>query len=376
MLHRIHSCIDTLKGRRKVWLVNMKSKLKRLLGLPQYDVLGLDIGSSSVRMVQLVRDKDGYTIVAAGVSDIEPVNGDSAAKEANAVKAVGKCLASSKATTRLAVCSVSGPEIAVRNFKFPPLQSEELEGAVRLEASQVCPFNVYDGIVDYEIQKKGESQDGVYGYLVAATNQVVQRKTRIAEKASLSCVLMDVDGLALLNCLSQSKKDPEQVSASAILDVGASCTMLAVMGENNLPFVRTVPYAGKDIVEQIASENNISPEIVMKEIYGSVQTTIPQENLQSSMEKACQKLVSDVAETLRYHSAQAKSSSVEQILVCGGFGMVRGFVDILNRQLPVKAILWNPFDIMRCTVGRQCLDVIQTHGPAMAVAAGLAMRSV
>ena len=376
MLHRIHSCVDTLNGRRKVWLVNMKSKWKRLLGLPQYDVLGLDIGSSSVRMVQLVKDKGGYTIVAAGVSDIEPVEGDSTAKEASTIKAVRKCLESSKATTQLAVCSVSGTEVAVRNFKFPPLEPEVLEGAMRLEASQVCPFNVDDGVVDYQIIPNSADDDGVAGVLVAATNQVIQRKTRIAENSSLSCVLMDVDGLALLNCLVESKKDPEEIKTSAILDVGASCTTLAVMGENNLPFVRTVPYAGKDVIEQIARENHVSPEIVMRDIYGSVETTIPQEKLQSSMEQACKKLVSDVAETLRYHSAQAKSSSVEQILVCGGFGMVKGFVDILNKQLPIKAILWNPFDVMRCTVGRQCLDVIQMYGPAMAVAVGLAMRTV
>jgi type IV pilus assembly protein PilM len=354
----------------------MQSKWKRLLGLPQYDVLGLDIGSSSVRMVQLVKDKDEYTIVAAGVSSVEQEDADNAAKEANVIKAIKKCLDSSKATTKLAVCSVTGPEVAVRNFKFPPLKSEELEGAVRLEASQVCPFNVYEGVVDYQIQPDGDSQDGVSGYLVAATNQVVKRKVRLAEKASLSCVMVDVDGLALLNCLSQSKKDPAQISTSAILDVGGSYTTLAIMGENNLPFIRTVPYAGKDIVEQIARENNVSPEVVMKEIYGSIQTTVPAGDLQKSMERACEKLVGDVAETLRYHSAQAKSSQVEQILVCGGFGMVRGLVDILNKQLPIKAILWNPFDSMRCTVGRQCLDVIQMYGPAMAVAVGLAMRSV
>jgi Tfp pilus assembly PilM family ATPase len=67
---------------------------------------------------------------------------------------------------------------------------------------------------------------------------------------------------------------------------------------------------------------------------------------------------------------------VEQILVCGSFGLVKGFIDILNQQLPIKAILWNPFDTMLCSVGRQCLDVIQVNGPAMAVAAGLAMRTV
>jgi len=94
------------------------------------------------------------------------------------------------------------------------------------------------------------------------------------------------------------------------------------------------------------------------------------------MEKASIKLVSDVAETLRYHSTQAKSTPVEQLLVCGTFGMGKGFVDILNKQLPIKVVLWNPFDTMKCSVDRQCLEVIQSKGPAMVVAAGLAMRSV
>ncbi len=380
MLNHISDCIDdfvfTWIVQRKGWIHYMKSKWRRLLGLKEYDVLGLDIGSSAVRMVQLHRDNKGFAVIAAGISDIEQSNGDGASKSDNAIKAVQKCLASAKPRTRLAVCSVSGPEVAVRNFRFPPLAPEALEGAVRLEASQVCPFNVDDGVVDYQIVESGAQQESVAGVLVAATNQVIKRKARIAEKASLNCVLMDVDGLALLNCLGESKKDSEQTGTSAILDVGASCTTLAVMGENNLPFVRTVPYAGKDIVAQIAGETNVSPEIVMKNIYGSAGPAIPEENLRLSLEKACQKLINDVAETLRYHSAQAKSSPVERILVCGGFGMVKGFVDILNKKLPVKAILWNPFDSMRCSVGRQCLGLIQADGPTMAVAAGLAMRTV
>jgi len=351
--------------------------LKQLLGLRQNDVLGLDIGSSSVRMVQLARKNGSYTVVAASISDIEQVGGDNSVKEANAVKAVQRCLASARTSTRLAVCSISGPEVAVRHFKFPPLQPEEIEGAVRLEVSQVCPFNADDSVVDYQIIQNGGEDNAANGVLVAATNEVIRRKINIVEKCSLNCVLMDVDGLALLNCLSESRKNSGQaINTVAILDVGASCTTLAVMGESNLPFVRTVPYAGNDIVAQIAQENNVSPEVVKKDIYGSTRPTIPPEDLQPSLEKACQKLVSDVAETLRYHSASVKSSTVEQILVCGGFGMVKGFVDILNRQLPIRTILWNPFDTMRCSIGQQCLDVIQANGPAMAVAAGLAMRTI
>ncbi len=380
-MNHIGSYVDglvfTLFGQRKGWSENaMRSQWKRLLGFTQDDVLGLDIGSSSVRMVQLARDNGGFSVVAASISGIEQADGDIAAREANTVKAVQRCMASARTHARWAVCSVSGPDVAVRHFNFPPLQPAELEGAVRLEASQVCPFNIDDGVVEYQLVQSSGMDNAAVGIIVAATNQVIQRKVRIVEKCSLNCVLMDVDGLALLNCLGESKKDGSRMSTSAILDVGASCTILAVMSEANLPFVRTVPYAGNDIVAQIAHENSVSPEIVKKDIYGSIRPTIPPENLRPSLEKACQKLVSDVAETLRYHSAQEKTSPVEQILVCGGFGMVKEFVDILNRQLPIRAILWNPFDTMRCSVGRQCLDVIQVNGPAMAVAAGLAMRSV
>ena len=354
----------------------MSVNWKRLFGFSQDDVLGLDIGSSSVRMIQLAKNGDGYTVVAAHVCDIKQDNTDAAFKEESIVQAVQKCMVYAMKNARWVVSSVSGPEVAVRPFRFPPLQTEELDGAVRLEASQVCPFNVDDGVVDYQMVPSDESDNAATGVLVAAPNDVIQRKTRIIEKANLSCVMMDVDGLALLNCLIAGKNTGTNISTTAVLDIGTSCTTLAVMGETGLPFVRTVPYAGNDIVDQIAKENNVSSKMLEDELYGFASPTIAPENLQASMEKASRKLVSDVADTLRYHSTQAKSLSVEQLLVCGTFGMVKGFVDILNKQLPIKAVLWNPFDTMKCTVDRQSLDVIQAKGPAMVVAAGLAMRSV
>jgi len=364
----LHSLAE--EGAESIMIFNWK----RFLGCSQDDVLGLDIGSSSVKMIQLAKSGDGYTVVAAHVCDIKRDNADVAVREESIVQAVQKCMVFARKNARWAVCSISGPEVAVRPFKFPPLQTEELDGAVRLEASQVCPFNVDEGVVDYQIIPSDESDNAVTGVLVAASNDVIQRKIRIVEKANMSCVMMDVDGLALLNCLNAGTGT--SIGTSAVLDIGTSCATLAVMGENGLPFVRTVPYAGNDIVAQIAKENNVSSKIVEDELYDSASPKIAPENLQASMEKASRKLVSDVAETLRYHGTQAKSASVEQLLVCGTFGMVKGFVDILNKQLPIKVVLWNPFDTMKCSVDRQCLEVIQSKGPAMVVAAGLAMRSV
>ena len=352
----------------------MNLDLKRLLKLQQAKVLGLDIGSSVVKMVQLCKDNDGYTVTAAGMVEIaDGTKDDKNLKEINTVGAIVNCLKSIGVQTRLAVCGVCGPEVAVRYFKFPVLPPEEIDGAVMLEASQICPFNVNDGAIDYQLIPNG--RDSIAGILVAATNEVIKRKTRLAKNASLDSVLMDVDGLALLNCFSEFEK-PNVGKASAILNVGSSYTNLVIMGENGLPFVRDMTYAGNSILEQIATERNISTETVREILFSSENSTQPQLDLGDSLAGACQKLITNVTETLRYYTAQEKSTVVEKIFLCGGFALAKGFAEFLSSQLTAPTMLWNPFDKIPCTAGRQCQDILRKNGPAMAVAAGLAMRAV
>ncbi len=347
---------------------------KQSLKLEKAEVLGLDIGSSEVKLIQLRKNNRGYAVIAAGVVDIAASEDNKNRREVNTVKAIRKCLESSAIQARLAVCSVCGPEVAVRHFKFPSLPPEEIEGAVLLEAAQVCPFNIDDGAVDYQLISNGK--DNVSGVLVAATNKLIKSKVQLAEKASLDCVLMDVDGLALLNCHSEYRKTRTGRTTTAILNVGGAYTTLAIMGDNNWPFIRDMAYAGNDIVRQIAIENDMSTERTRRILFGCENPTEPSITLCESLEKACQKLISDVTETLRYYTAQEKAPIAEKIFVCGDFALVKGFVELLDSQLPAKAVLWNPFDKIRCDGGRPCEDILQKDGPAMAVAAGLAMREI
>ncbi len=343
------------------------------LKLEKREVLGLDIGSSAVKIIQLRKDGADYTVTAAGMVDIAASEDNDNLIEINTVGAICKCLESTGIQTRLAVCSVCGPEVAVRDFKFPSLPSEEIEGAILLEASQVCPFSVDDSAVDYRLIS--DDDDETRGVLVAATNKLIERKVKLAEEASLSCVLMDVDGLALLNCFSECKA-PEAVRTTAILNVGGSYTSLAILGDNDLPFVRDMAYAGKDIIKQIATENNLSAEAVGKILFTGEIADHPKFELTDSLARACQKLIVDVSETLRYYTAQEKTAVVDNVFVCGSFALIKGFIELLDGQLPARAVLWNPFDKMRCDAGQPCRDMLAKKGPAMAVAAGLAMRSI
>jgi len=339
--------------------------------LEERRVLALDIGTWAVKVIQMDKDKGSYTVTAAGISEIAPSEGNNDERAMNTTRAIRECFDSTGIQTRMAVCGVSGPEVAVRYFKFPCLATEEIEGAVLLEAAQVCPFNVEDGAVDYQLISNGE--DNVTGILVAATNKLIKRKTELVDNASLDCVLMDVDGLALLNCLSEYEK-PKAGRATAILNVGSSFTTLAIVSDNGLPFVRDMAYAGEGIVEQIAMENDVSTETVRRVLSGD--SAASQLELRDNLEKACEKLIVDVTETLRYYTTQEKSAVVEKIFVCGGFSLLEGFTELLDRRLPATTMLWNPFDKIRCEAGRSCKDMLAKRGPGLAVAAGLAMRTI
>jgi len=343
--------------------------------------VGLDIGSSAVKLVALRKDDAGYTVTAAGIAEIAPAtsscqaDGDSEDnnhhRKTDTIKAIHECLASTGRKAKLAVCGLSGPEVAVRDFEFPLLSASEIDGAVSFEASQVCPLDAAESTVDYHLIP--DDDDKTRGILVAATNALIKSKEKLAKDSALKCVLMDVEGLALLNCF-KGLADGSDEPTTAILNVGSSGTTVAIMGGNGRPFIRDTTFAGDDIIKQIAADKYMSTEDVKGILSGD--SAGAQKELHDSLEKACLELIVNVSETLRYYATHEQSTPVEKILVCGGFALTKGFVELLNSRLEVEALLWNPFEKVPCDPAQQLGDICDKRGPALAVAAGLAMRTV
>jgi type IV pilus assembly protein PilM len=355
--------------------------LKKVLNLRKDKLFGLDIGSSSVKVIVLRKDESGYTVTGASILDIASAR-DYNHLKSNTVKAIRACMRSGGIKSKLAVCGVSGQEVAVRDFEFPFLPANEIAGAVKLEASQVCPFNASDSAVDYQLitdEDKHTYQDGndkkTKGVLVAATNTLIRQKVLLAREARLKCVLMDVDGLALLNCfwgLAAENDEPAYSQTTAILNVGASQSTLAIMDNKGRPFIRDMTYAGNHILDQIASECDIPVDQAKKALFDNE----PEMDLRSSFKRACEKLIADVAETLRFYSAQGNLKNIDILHVCGGFATAKGFIELLNEKLSTQAVIWNPFDKIKCDKRELSEEILSMKGPAMAVAAGLAMRSI
>jgi type IV pilus assembly protein PilM len=345
---------------------------KQLLNFEPSEVIGLDIGSSAVKSVILRKDGPGYTIAGAGLAEIAADR-----DHKSVVRAIRECFAltrlrsRNRLKTRLAVCGLSGPEVAVRDFEFSALADEDVEGAVLLEAAQVCPFNAEQAAIDYQLIPNGN--DKTQGVLVAATNMLITNKLQLVKEAGLKCVLMDIDGLALLNCLN-GLVDEQQRIGTAVLNVGGSYTTLAIMGEGDWPFIRDMNFAGDEILRQMAAGNDTAQETLRAMLFGDSPDS--QTEVGDSLEKASAELIGDVSETLRFYAAQKKSTLVKRIFVCGGFARARGFVELLGRRLGTDVLLWNPLDSMRCGASDKSKNIYKTAGPAMAVAAGLAMRLI
>jgi type IV pilus assembly protein PilM len=338
------------------------------------EVIGVDIGSFAVKIVQLRKSGSRWVVATAGIADIPgTAEGDKNPPETNTVRALRDCLLSTNIQTRRAVCSVSGPEVAVRCFDFPALPAEEISGAVRLEASQVCPFDIDDCAVSYQLTSNGTGN--VSGIMVAATKRLMERKRRYAKIASLDTVLMDVDGLALLNCFNEIEK-PDSGRTIAILNVGNSCANLMIMGGKSSLLVRDICFPGNQIAEEFKAGEGFSTRTTRKTPPADENMNQPRLELCQSFQKAFQQLVADVNETLGYYLARQKSMTVERVHVCGGFATIEGFVGLLDRQLSAKAVLWDPLAQLSCRAGWDYRDSLSERSPAMAVATGLAMRKI
>lgn len=355
---------------------------KRLL-YGSEDVFGLDVGSSYVKAVQLRQDEQGYSVVTAGWSQIAQDGANDRAKIDNVVKAIRKCIKSAQIKTKYAVCGISGPSVALRRFRFPAIGAEEIETAVLSEAQQACPFEQGQFIVDYQLfenntvddlrePSKSQKSRAIRGVLAAATMDIIGHKSQVVKAASLSCVLIDVDGLALLNCFLECEKH-ERGEPIGVICVGSKITNFAILGVDGVPFVRDISHAADEIVADIANKQNVSSQVVRDILDGSSDKDIAE--FEGSMERVCAGLTGDIVQTLRYYSAQ-EGQTVRRIYVCGGFARAKGFVELLDSQLPAEAVVWNPFERMHFDGSGSSAKMLKEHGCRLALAAGLAMRTI
>jgi type IV pilus assembly protein PilM len=365
-----------------------------MLGLQRRNLVGLDLDTSTVRMVQLRKEGGGYVVTKAAVCDIAPWGDAPQLRKLHTVQAIRQALASANITSTYAVCGLCGPEVVVRDFEFPPLTPEEIAGAVELEISQICPFLAEESTFDYQVTSSDDKQ--TMGFWVAATNDLIESTRQLVSEAGLHCALVDVAGLALLNLLRSETGDAASSPSlcQAVLNLGDSCVSIAIADPAGRPFVRDIgsrtaqeerptSVAGRLATHSAGSSaprfasGNPSFSVAEGWAARSDHRPIPSDSL-----------VEDTMTTLRYYTAQNGSARVDRLLVCGVTGATEEAAELLRARLPLEVEPWNPLVGGRLrieeAVGKQAPDDDpastlgdpRQYGPSLAVATGLAMRSI
>jgi type IV pilus assembly protein PilM len=330
----------------------------------QQRLTGIDIGSSSVKLVELTGAAPNIELERIALASIAEESPESTCE-----RAVTVILDSNALENRKVAASVSGPHVAVRDLRFPRLAPDEIAGAVRYEGSQVIPFDIDDCYIDYSILNPEDgSAETIDVLFVAAGKSVVDSKARVIRAAGLEPRFVGVDMLILLEALLRRDDLPETV---ALLDVGAKCTGIGITRGGDRPFVRDLDIAGHTYTEAISAELGIP----LKE---AETAKVAESRRSSAVERIIQgvtgQLVGELKRSLVYYQTRGHGSRIEKIFLCGGSSRVPGLAETVKDALGMPVELWSPINDVRVDGTRFDLPSVEQLAPIVALAAALAMK--
>ncbi len=357
------------------------------LSLRAPQLIGLDIGTTAVKAARVQRKGGRLAVTGLARAMIEPSEHEGPPAAEKIALAIWRSLHVLREPDTDVVCSLAGPDVAVRTFEFPPLPLKQLASAVELEADQVCPFELDECTVAHQVlrglpakgatrvlKKEAPVAEKITGIFAAAKNDAIHEIRELCQRGRAHCAMVDADGLALLNCLEVCKVRAEDETAM-VLNLGSSYTNLAIVSRDGLPFVRDIAYAGEHIIHHVCDATGVERQTIIGALERTDEFRFALKGFQAGLQEACATLVERVMETVRYYGTQRSAPVVDRVFVCGGWTRAKAVADMLLR-LPVGRVgLWDPLLTLPCTRAVRKHDA-SAYGLAFAVALGLAMRSV
>jgi len=342
-------------------------------------LVGLDIGSTSIKLVELKQlDKEGrkFRLINVGVEPVPPesiVDGsimDSFAIS-DAVKRLFERLGIKSNKVGIAV---SGNGVIVKKMLLPEMSDDELAESIKWEAEQYIPFDINDVNLDYEIISDDTRQDGQMEVILAAAKKdVVSDYAGVVVQAGREPVLVDVAAFALQN-VCELNYGVEDDSTTALLNIGAATTNINILVNNKSVFWRDLSIGGSHFTNAIQKELNLSyedSEILKKG--GSIEG-IEFENVIPVLNSVSEDIVGEFLKTFEFFKATSQYSNIDRIILSGGSAKIYGLEQTLSEKVGFKAELFNSFKEIEINETAFDPQEINELSSITAIAVGLGMR--
>lgn len=351
-------------------------------------LVGLDIGSHSIKLVEVEDTKKGKILKSFGMIGLpQDAIVEGAIKEmeivSSAIKTLYKHL---KVKNRNVVTSISGYSVIVKKITIQKRGEAELEATIQDEAEQYIPFDINDVNLDYEVlsssddtdQQKREAKED-RGFmdvmLVAAKKDIVEDYVSLLHLTGLSPAILDVDAFALQNAFESASQ--EMSGCYAIVNVGAEELGINAIKNGASIFTRDSSYGGYQINEAIMSKFGVSYEEAEKiKLGGTKIESKERETLEDVFTSVVSGWVNEIKRALDFLTTTYPDESIEKIFVSGGSCRIPGFQRYLEIETEIPVVEMNPFANLQINDKLYDPKYLSHMAPQAAVAVGLALRSI
>src|ERR1700731_2522643 len=337
-------------------------------------LVGLDIGSSSIKAVELKGPKQGYELVSFGLEALaQDTVVDGAIMDAPLVAgAISNIFDSHKVKTKNVATAVSGHSVIVKRVSLPTMTEEELYDRIQSETSQHIPFDIADVNLDHQLLESLDSQMDVL--LVAVKKDKILNHTNVLAQAGKNSTVVDIDAFALQNCF-ELNYDPDPGQTLALLNIGASVMNINIVRGGIPLFTRDVSVGGNQYTDALQKELDLSFEDAEKLKMGENLPSVTDEHRGTILRSVTDILVLEIQKTFDFFRATASGENIQRIVVAGGTARVPGLVDLFHEEFAMPVEELNPFRKVLIDPGKHSDDQIREMAPRLAIAVGLALRS-
>ncbi|MCK5914269.1 MAG: type IV pilus assembly protein PilM [Desulfuromusa sp.] len=343
------------------------------------DIVGIDIGSSAVKVVSLREARGTFYLQNVGIMPLAPETiVDGAIMDSTViVESIRNLLTSMKIKTKRVATSVSGHSVIIRKISLPVMTDAELEASIQWEAELFIPFDISEVNIDFQILDVDSKDPSLMNVmLVAAKKDFVADYTALFAEAGLEPVVMDIDCFAVENMFDYNYGfvDDEVV---ALIDLGASATSVSVLRGDTSIFTRDIQTGGNLLSEELQKRLGISGEEAERAKLGDRNIAdVDPDSVAEILADAIENLVQEVQRSLDFYAATASDDRVTKIYLTGGVSNSAEIRETLEERLGITAERVNPFRNVTINGSEFDAEYLDAIGPMFSVATGLAMRKV
>ncbi|HGJ9111183.1 TPA: type IV pilus assembly protein PilM [Pseudomonas aeruginosa] len=341
-------------------------------------LLGIDISSTSVKLLELSRSGGRYKVEAYAVEPLPP----NAVVEKNIVElegggqALSRVLVKAKTNLKSAVVAVAGSAVITKTIEMEAgLSEDELENQLKIEADQYIPYPLEEVAIDFEVQGlSARNPERVDVLLAACRKENVEVREAALALAGLTAKVVDVEAYALERSYallsSQLGADTDQLTV-AVVDIGATMTTLSVLHNGRPIYTREQLFGGRQLTEEIQRRYGLSVE---EAGLAKKQGGLPDDYDSEVLRPFKDAVVQQVSRSLQFFFAAGQFNDVDYIVLAGGTASIQDLDRLIQQKIGTPTLVANPFADMALN-GKVNAGALASDAPALMIACGLALRS-